>query len=61
MSSRYRGALRICSIVSHGQQTTDCAAVGELRKVLTASHLKHYNVIRGHDKERICLEVRGLD
>lgn len=61
MSSRYKAALRIYSIISHGQQTSDGAAVGELGKVLTASHLKHYNMIRRHDKERICLEARGLD
>ena len=60
-SSRCRGALRICSLNSHGQVTSDGAAVGELRKMLTASHLKPYNMIRRHDKERICLEARGLD
>lgn len=61
MSSRYRGALRVCSIISQGQPTSDGAAVGELRKVLTAPHLKHYNMIRRYAKERICLGVHGLD
>jgi hypothetical protein len=61
VSSRYRGVLRICSIISHGQQTSDSVAVGESLKVLTAPYLKHYNMIRRHDKEIICLGARGLD